>query len=281
MKMTQKFKLPAIKTRKLGFLFALALSLSACTTATKNFESGTIPAYKTVDETVVETNKSRLDAMMDEQGVELSQSGAEFERVKRIIDRLSATADIQQSLDVYTAEAGEQVNAFAMGGNTIVVYNELLRRLPKDEELAVVLAHEVAHILGGHNGDRTMQKRSGAVGILGGLAQIVVLVATEGNADAGELAGAGVSALGTGVVLSYGRAMEHEADHIGMLLMAKSGYDPKNAIKVWGKASEVLGAGAGVSFLSSHPSHGNRKKRLEKDYVYAEPLYAESQSSSN
>lgn len=262
--------------RKLSLLLLLVAALPACTTSTKNFEAGAIPAYQPVTKEVTAENKSKLAQIMEQEELELSQEGPEYERVKRIINRLSQNANIEQSLDVYTAEADDRVNAFAMGGNTIVVYNELLRRLPKDEELAVVLAHEVAHILGGHNGDKTMQKRGGAVSILGTLAQVAVLVATEGNVEAGELAGSSVSAVGTGVVLSYGRAMEHEADHIGMLLMAKSGYDPKNAITVWGKASEVLGAGANNSFFSSHPSHGNRKKRLEKDYEYAEPLYAES-----
>ncbi len=267
-----------INLRKLFLLLLLGATLPACTTTTKNFQAGTIPAYQPIDASTASANKSRLATMMAEQDVELSQTGEDYDRVKNIIDRLSANAGVEQELDVYTAEAGDQVNAFAMGGNTIVVYNELLRRLPKDEELAVVLSHEVAHILGGHNSDRTMQKRGGAVGILGGLAQIAVLVATEGNMDAAELAGSGVSAVGTGVVLSYGRAMEHEADHIGMLLMAKSGYDPQNAITVWGKADEVLGAGAGISFLSSHPSHGNRQQRLKKDYVYAEPLFKQASS---
>lgn len=265
-----------VPLRKLIFLIVLGAVLPACTTTTKNFQAGTIPAYQPVDSSTATDNKSRLASMMAKQELELSQSGPDYDRVKRIIDRLSVNAQIEQALDVYTAEAGDQVNAFAMGGNTIVVYNELLRRLPKDEELAVVLAHEVAHILGGHNNDSTMQKRGGAVGILGGLAQVAVLIATEGNADAAELAGSGVSAVGTGVVLSYGRAMEHEADHIGMLLMAKSGYDPRNAIVVWDKADQVLGAGGGLSFLSSHPSHGNRKQRLEKDYVYAEPLFQQA-----
>lgn len=268
-----KCKLP----QKLLLFCALVMLLPACTTATKNFEAGAIPAYQPVSESDVTDNKSQLASMMEEQNLELTQEGANYARVKRIIDRLSVNASVEQTLDVYTTEAGDQVNAFAMGGNTIVVYNELLRRLPKDEELAVVLAHEVAHILGGHNGDRTMQKRGGALSILGGIAQVAVLVATNGNTAAGDLAGTGVSAVGTGVVLSYGRAMEHEADHIGMLLMAKSGYDPENAIRVWGKASEVLGESASLSFLSSHPSHGNRKKRLEEDYVYAEPLYRQTQ----
>ena len=76
------------------------------------------------------------------------------------MNRLSKAAGIQQELEVYTVDAGDQVNAFALGGNTIVVYEELVNRLPKEEELAVVLAHETAHILGQHNADDTVQKRA-------------------------------------------------------------------------------------------------------------------------
>ena len=83
--------------------------------------------------------------------------------------------------------------------------------------------------------------------------------------------------MGTGVVLSYGRAMEHEADHMGMLLMAKAGYDPAIALTVWEKADQVLGGGGGSSFFSSHPSHGDRLQRLRDDYEYALPYYRQTQ----
>lgn len=264
-----------MKTQTLKALSAsvfLLILLAACATSTKNFQAGVIPPFQPVSQEVAKDNKSKLAAIMHEQDIELSQDGPEYQRVKRLINKLSVHAEVKQELDVYTAEAGDQVNAFAMGGNTIVVYNELLRRMPKDEDLVVVLAHEMAHLLGGHNGDKTMQKRGAAVSALGMLAQVAVIVAS-GDAGLGELAGDAVGAVGTGVVLSYGRAMEHEADHVGMLLMAKAGYDPKKAIYVWDNADKFLGAGSNMQFFSSHPSHGNRKKRLEKDYVYAEPIY--------
>lgn len=267
-----------MKNQTLKHLFIAALlllALPACTTSTKNFQAGVIPPFQPVSQEVAQENKSKLGAIMDKQEIELSQEGPEYDRVKRLINDLSVHAEVGQELDVYTAEAGDQVNAFAMGGNTIVVYNELLRRMPNDEDLVVVLAHEMAHLLGGHNGDKTMQKRGAAVGALGMLAQIAVVVAS-GDAGLGELAGDTVGLVGTGVVLSYGRAMEHEADHVGMLLMAKAGYDPKKAIYVWDNADKFLGAGSNMQFFSSHPSHGNRKKRLEEDYVYAEPIYEAS-----
>jgi len=254
------------------FLLALLVTvIPACTTTTKNFQPGEIPAYQAVEQSEAASTKYALSQMMDEQGLELSQEGPGYTRVKGIVDRLSPAAQVTQPLDVYTADAGDQVNAFATGGNTIVVYDELIRRLPKDEELAVIISHEMAHLLGGHTNDDTMQKRGESVGLFSTILGAAVTVAT-GSDIVGDIAAHGSAAVGTGVVLSYGRAMEHEADHIGMLLMAKSDYDPKVAIEVWDKADEVLGAGGGPSFFSSHPSHGNRRERLEKDLVYAMQL---------
>jgi len=254
------------------FLLALLVTvIPACTTTTKNFQPGEIPAYQAVEQSEAASTKYALSQMMDEQGLELSQEGPGYTRVKGIVDRLSPAAQVTQPLDVYTADAGDQVNAFATGGNTIVVYDELIRRLPKDEELAVIISHEMAHLLGGHTNDDTMQNRGESVGLFSTILGAAVTVAT-GSDIVGDIAAHGSAAVGTGVVLSYGRAMEHEADHIGMLLMAKSDYDPKVAIEVWDKADEVLGAGGGPSFFSSHPSHGNRRERLEKDLVYAMQL---------
>jgi len=202
LKTKQETKMAFKLFQRLTLTVLVVVSASACTTTTKNFNAGTIPAYQPVEESTALSNKAKLVSLMDEQNLELSQQGPEYQRVKRIINQLSAKADIKQPLDVYVTDADEQVNAFAMGGNTIVVYSELLRRLPKDEELAVVLSHEVAHILGGHNGDTTIQKRSGVASVFGTIAQIAVLVATEGNQTAGDLAGASVSAVGNGMALS-------------------------------------------------------------------------------
>ena len=252
--------------------FLVAATLSGCATSTKNFEPGIIPSYAPVDSAKAKETRSNLSQMMNEMNLELKQSGPEYRRVKQIMDRLTAAAGVSQPLDIYTVDAGDQVNAFAMGGNTIVVYNELLKRLPDDNELSVVLAHELAHILGQHNADDTVQKRSVGVGILSGVIGAAVSIGT-GSSGLGSLASDGTAVVGSGVVLSYGRAMEHEADHMGMLIMAKAGYHPKHAISVWQKADQVLGTGGGPNFLSSHPSHGNRLQRLQDDYQYALPFY--------
>ncbi len=259
---------------KLFFLLPVVV-ITGCATSTKNFEPGVLPEYAVVSSEKLSENESNLTAIMNENDLELKQSGPAYRVVKRVMDRLAKAANIQQQLAVYTVDAGDQVNAFALGGNTVVVYEALVNRLPDEKELAVVLAHETAHILGQHNADNTVQKRAAGVGVASAILGTVVGVAT-GNSSLGSLATDTSSAVGSGVVLSYGRAMEHEADHIGMLLMAKAGYNPKIALDVWGKADEVLGSGGGPSFFSSHPSHGNRLERLRQDYPYALPYYEQS-----
>jgi len=254
------------------------LVVTGCATTTKNFEPGVLPEYATVSDEKLRENEASLTEIMGQSNLELKQSGPAYRKVVKIMDRLSKAANIEQELEIYTVDAGEQVNAFALGGNTIVVYEQLVNRLPDEKELAVVLAHETAHILGQHNADNTVQKRAAGVGIASTILGSVVSVAT-GSAGLGDLASTGTSAVGRGVVLSYGRAMEHEADHIGMLLMAKAGYDPQTALVVWGKADEVLGSGGGPSFFSSHPSHGDRLQRLRDDYPYALPYYEQSTSN--
>ncbi|MBX2870048.1 MAG: M48 family metallopeptidase [Acidiferrobacterales bacterium] len=260
---------------KVLLLLPLLIIATGCATATKNFEPGVLPEYATVSEEKLQENRVTLQRIMGGSDLELKTSGPAYSKVSKIMNRLSRAADIRQELEIYTVDAGEQVNAFALGGNTIVVYDELVRRLPVEEELAVVLAHETAHILGQHNADDTVQKRSAGVGLAASLFGTAISIAT-GNSGLGSIAADSTSAIGTGVVLSYGRAMEHEADHIGMLLMAKAGYDPAVAITVWEKADEVLGGGGGPSFFSSHPSHGNRLQRLRDDYRYALPYYKQS-----
>lgn len=261
-------KLRDLICSKLLLVISLVLVLPACTTATKNFQPGAIPPFQALDQSEAESARQLLNRIANENELELSQEGPFYERVKSIVNRLSPAGKVTQEIVVYTSDAGDLVNAFAMGGNTIVVYDELVRRLPKDEELAVIISHEMAHLLGGHNKDRTVEKRGSAVSILSSVLGTAVSVAT-GSDLAGDLLEVGSAAVGTGVVLSYGRAMEHEADHIGMLLMAKSDYDPRVALDVWSRADEILGKGGRAAFLSSHPSHGNRRKRLEEDLVYA------------
>jgi predicted Zn-dependent protease len=77
-----------------------------------------------------------------------------------------------------------------------------------------------------------------------------------------------------GVLLPYSPAQESEADHIGLLLMAKAGYDPHESVALWRRMEQVSGgSGQGPDFLSTHPNHGTRIANLESWMPQAVPYY--------
>ncbi len=243
--------------------------LSGCTTVsgpTKNFNPNVIPTAAIPQQaSVAETRQVIIQELGQKQGMALSTSGPAYQRVNNLVRRLSQAAGLNGfSYPVVIADARDKVNAMAVNGNTIVVYKELLKRVPKDSELAAVVSHEVAHILLKHHADNTVKNRSVLVGV--GASVLGNLATSRWGADTGRLARDIAGTLGQGYfVNSYSRGMEYEADHTGMLLMAKAGYDPRGAISFWRRANQIFGtAGNSAEFLSTHPSEGHRLARLEQ-----------------
>ncbi|MGV6810381.1 MAG: M48 family metalloprotease [bacterium] len=259
------------------FILSLVLLLGGCasTPNSQYFKEGGIPQGSIpASSSISQTRAAIIQELGRKQGFYLTDSGADHARVDRIVRRLSRTSGLGNfSYPVVIADAGNKVNAMAVNGNTIVVYKELLRRVPDDNELAAVLAHEVSHITNRHHHDATMQQRLAMVqigaGVLGGL-----IGSSMDNADAGKVAADIANTLGTGAyVNSYSRSMEFEADHTGMLLMAKAGYNPNAALSFWGKAGQIFGTKGSSDFLSTHPSGDRRLERLRRDLPLAMRYY--------
>lgn len=244
-------------------------------THTSGYIPGTIPQPSRPTASEMSHSRSLLyDTVAKKENLKLRQEGNNYVRAKTIVSRLSQAAGLGNfSYPVYMADAGKRTNAFALNGNTIVVYDELARRIGNDEELAAILGHEVSHILGQHHKDTTSTERQAIVDVAATL--IGSVIGSSVSATAGDIARQGTALAGSGAfVRSYDRAMEYEADQVGMLLMAKAGYDPEGAIRFWSKASSVLGAaGGGYDFFSTHPSHGNRMQRLRETLPTARKLY--------
>ena len=152
----------------------------------------------------------------------------------------------------------KQVNAFALPGGKVAVYTGILPVARTTDGLAVVLGHEIAHVLARHGAERMSQG----------------MVTQVGGSLLGAFLGGGASAqavmvaygLGAqlGVLLPYSRTQESEADHIGLLLMARAGYNPREALAFWQRMEKVSGAsGQPPEFISTHPSHGTREQQIE------------------
>lgn len=163
----------------------------------------------------------------------------------------------------------DQVNAFCMPGGKIAFYSGILDRLRlSDDEVAMVMGHEMAHALLEHASER-VGKTATTQGLL------EVGAALFGLGDLGRLAGG----LGTQLLsLRFSRSDESEADALGLVLGAEAGFDPRASVSLWQKMGAASG-GAPPQWLSTHPSNGTRIRELQARLPRAQQLYAQARRS--
>jgi metalloendopeptidase OMA1, mitochondrial len=179
--------------------------------------------------------------------------------VRKVGERIAAVANKPEYKWEFTViNDPETVNAFAVPGGKVAVYTGIFGPARDEAGLAVVLGHEVAHALARHPAERMSQ---GLLLQLGGVGLGVALGRNPAVANQ-ILQVYGVGA-GVGVALPFGRAQETEADRIGLILMAKAGYDPRVALDLWERMEKKEGGkGAPPEFLSTHPGYETRISQL-------------------
>ena len=166
-----------------------------------------------------------------------------------------------------------QINAFCMPGGKIAFYTGILETLKlTDDEIAIVMGHEMAHALREHGRERVGKMR---------IAQVGTVIAAIGGAllGFGDLGGQVASGAAQLTMLKYGRDDETEADLVGLDLAARAGFDPRAGIVVWQKMAAV-GKGQPPQWMSSHPSHGSRISEITGSLDRAMPLYAKARGVS-
>ena len=162
----------------------------------------------------------------------------------------------------------DTANAFALPGGKIGVHTGLLAVAVTADQLAAVLGHEVAHVLSRHANERVSQQMA-ATGTVVGL-QAVFGTDTEAKVNLFGALGIGLQ---VGVLLPFGRAHESEADVVGIALMARAGFDPRASVALWRNMNRVSNGQSPPEFLSTHPSHSTRIRRLEEQMAHATMLY--------
>jgi len=167
----------------------------------------------------------------------------------------------------------KQVNAFCMPGGKIAFFSGILTSLQMtDDEVAIVMGHEIAHALQEHGRERVGKMR---------IAQVGTVIAAIGGAllGFGDLGGQVASGAAQLTMLKYGRDDETEADLVGLDLAARAGFDPRAGIVVWQKMAAVA-KGQPPQWLSSHPSHGTRIAEITRSLDRSMPLYARARGIS-
>lgn len=198
--------------------------------------------------------------------LDLIEEGQEYEMLQRVGGRI---ADAAQPLleqrgfgeldwEFHLADSDE-LNAFVLPGGKVVFYRGILPILEDEAGVAAVMGHEVAHVVARHSGERLSQHVLTDVSLTAAHAAL-------GGADPGRR-GTIMAALGLGAVvgvhLPFSRAHEQEADEIGLMLMARAGYDPRAAVGVWERMAEQAEARP-PEFLSTHPHPERRAAYLEE-----------------
>jgi predicted Zn-dependent protease len=151
-------------------------------------------------------------------------------------------------------------NAWAMPGGRVAVYSGILPIAEDENGLAVVMAHEISHVIARHGEERLSQA---LLVQLGGLTLAEALHQKPEFTRQMFLAAYGLGAT-VGVLLPYSRLQESEADHLGLIFMSMAGYDPHAATGFWSRMIEAQKSPSPPEFLSTHPGDQQRLKKIEE-----------------
>jgi predicted Zn-dependent protease len=168
-----------------------------------------------------------------------------------------------------------QVNAFCMPGGRIAFYSGILTQLKlTDDEVAVVMGHEIAHALREHGRARMAKAGLTELGARGVGALVSGIFGIDPN-----ITNTVTGVIGQGVVLKFSRDEEREGDLVGLDLAARAGYDPRAGIALWRKMA-ALNQQKPIELLSTHPGGENRIKIMQDHMNLLLPLYARSKGTT-
>jgi predicted Zn-dependent protease len=188
----------------------------------------------------------------------LSHDPALNELVTRVGSRIAAAtgrSDFKWEFKVFDDD--KMVNAFCLPGGKVGVYSGRIPIAKDESGLAAVIGHEVAHAIARHGAERVSQQ----LVVEGVTAAAVIASADKNRADLyGGLIGAGAT---LGFILPYSRLHESEADRMGLIYMAKAGYDPHAALELW-KRMAAMDKKNAPELLSTHPADATRIRQIEQ-----------------
>lgn len=180
-----------------------------------------------------------------------------LDQVGRRVIQQSEASQASYPFDFHLLGDPKTINAFALPGGQVFITFALFNRLNSEAQLAGVLGHEVAHVIGRHGSEHLARRQLGAALVN------AVGVATTDDRGNGQNAAILAQAVNQLVNLRYGREDELESDRLGFQFMTEAGYSPKGLVELMQILGSARSGGQPPEFISTHPNPGNRVERLQ------------------
>ena len=254
-----------MKTSRLFLICAAAIALQSCSTVavTGRKQLALVSDSQVLTSSLTQYNEYMTTATK-------STNKTQTDMVVRVGKKIAAAtenylknngmaSDVQNFSWEFNLVKDDNVNAFCMPGGQIVVYEGLMKLVKSDDELAVVVGHEVAHAVAKHSNERMSQQMLAQYG-----ANILSSAVANKSAAVQQIAST-VYGLGAqyGVTLPFSRKHETEADYMGLIFMKMAGYNPDVAISFWQKMSASSTTKV-PEFMSTHPSDATRISAIKE-----------------
>ena len=256
------------------FILLSGLVISACTTTPISNRSALILIPKSQEISLgIQSYNEILKREKESEDTQLNQI------IRRVGQRIASVSDMPKLEWEIKLIESDQKNAFALPGGKIAIYTGILSIAKNEAGLATVMSHEIAHVIARHGAQRMTQQMLLQGAMIG--AGLSMKNSTQKNIV--------LSALGVGVLygftLPFSRLHESEADQIGLIYMAKAGYDPNEAINFWQRFGQVKGGKGPPEWASTHPADATRIQglrsylsRAKYDYQNVKVKYGLGQS---
>lgn len=261
--------MPQLRVLLHCLLLSSFLCLTACSSTRTAVPVGEIPAARTVSVSDEQYGHKVLQQLTKR--FEVDYDDARLNDIIDAVERLTKAAGADKDpWHIYLFKAPKIKNAAVTRGNHLFFWSGMFDAIESEDEMAAILAHEIAHVMAGHTDPDPNEQVKKMLIQLGAMAAGIAVASTTGNANVGANLGRATAALtqqlANGVLVNpYSQELELEADHVGLMILSEAKYNPEAALKFWERAQREGTLGGGSSaFFSTHPLASSRLESLRK-----------------